>query len=188
MHFSNLSEAQRHDITVKYGKFIMTDIALGGGGTHSLLKDTDPLVAFVEAFDHFVHRFDHFISRNPGLSGPTLRNRFIADELNSTEVFSFNGTPVTGFGRLTGNFNRGVFVPNPQFLTNGSRSSTSIEGAVYGAIFLDFARKPGVGLRTVVDAFIRSKALSFGEFRTWIHSNRPALAATIDQVKQNWRL
>lgn len=188
LHFSHLSEAQRHDITVRYGKFIVSDAILGGGGTHSMLKDTDPLVAFVEAFDHFVHRFDRFISANPTLTGIPLRNDFILSELNSTQRFTINGVNVRGFGTLNGTRSRGNFTPNPQFLSSGARSATSIEGSVYGALFLDFARRPGVGLRTVVNAFVRSKALTFGEFRNWISVNSPNLLPTLDQVKQNWTL
>lgn len=188
LHFSNLSETQRHEITVTYGRFLMSDFVLGGGGTHEILKDTDPTVAFIEAFDHFTHRFDAFISLNPSLTGSTLRNGFISSELSTNDRFSLNGTNVIGFGTLNGSFSRGRFTPNPEFLTRGSRSSTSIEGAVYGAIFIDFARRPGVGLRTVVEAYIKSKALSFGEFRSWINTNKPNLSATLDQVKLNWTL
>ena len=188
LHFSNLSETQRHEITVTYGRFLMSDFVLGGGGTHEILKDTDPTVAYIEAFDHFAHRFDAFITLNPTLTGPTLRNGFISSELSSDDRFSLNGTNIIGFGTLNGSFSRGRFTPNPEFLTRGLRSSTSIEGAVYGAIFIDFARRPGVGLRTVVEAYIKSKALSFGEFRSWINTNKPNLSATLDQVKLNWTL
>jgi hypothetical protein len=188
LHFSYLTEQQRHDIAVRYGGFIVSDWVLGGGGTHSMLKDTDPMVAFLEAFDHFVHRFDRFITANPTLTGVPLRNGFILAELNSTEQFALNGTAVTGFGTLNGALRRGAFTPNPQFVSGGARSATSIEGSVYGAIFLDFARRPGVGLRTVVNAFVRSKALTFGEFRTWIQSNAPSLLPALNQVSQAWGL
>jgi hypothetical protein len=185
LHFSHLSETQRHDITVKYGKFIVTDFLLGGGGTHFMLKDTDPMVAFVEAFDHFVHRFDRFIRDNPNLTGVPLRNGFIRSELNSSEQFDRN---TRGFGTLAGNLSTGNFTPNPAFLTRGRNSATSIEGSIYGAIFLDFARRPGVGLRTAVNAYIRSKALSFGEFRTWVRRNLPNLRTQLDDVLSTWTL
>lgn len=185
LHFSHLNENQRHDITVKYGKFIVTDFLLGGGGTHSMLKDTDPLVAFVEAFDHFVHRFDRFIRANPNLTGVPLRNGFIRAELDSREQFDRN---TRGFGTMSGNLSTGIFTPNPAFLTRGRNSATSIEGSIYGAIFLDFARRPGVGLRTAVNAYIRSKALSFGEFRTWVRRNLPNLRTQLDDVVSTWTL
>lgn len=188
LHFSHLDEQQRHDIAVRYGKFIVSDWVLGGGGTHSMLKETDPMVAFLEAFDHFVHRFDRFITANPTLTGNPLRNEFILAELNSTDQFELNRTTVTGFGTLNGTLRLGTFTPNPQFVSGGARSATSIEGSVYGAIFLDFARRPGVGLRTVVNAFVRSKALTFGEFRTWIQSNSRSLLPALNQVSQVWGL
>lgn len=177
LHFSFLSEQQRHDITTKYVSFIVSSILTGGGGTHHLTKDTDPLVAYVEAFDHFVHRFERFIRNNQSLNGVALRNGFIRNQLQSGE-----------FGVLSGSFATGNFSPKNEFLTSGTRSATSIEGSIYGAIFLDFARKPGVGLRTAVNAFIKSQALSFGDFRNWVHVNSPNLRTQIDEVKATWTL
>jgi hypothetical protein len=177
LHFSLLSEQQRQDITVQYTSFIVSDVVQGGTGTHSLVRDTDPIVAFVEAFDHFLHRFERFVRQNPTLTGPTLRNDFIRSELTSNT-----------FGTLTGTLSRGTFTPLPAFLTAGARAATSIEGSIYAAIFLDFARKPNVGLRTVVNAFIRSKTLSFGEFRAWILANKPQLTNQINEVKATWTL
>lgn len=190
LHFSRLTDAQRQDIGVRYGSFIVSDFLSGGSSTHSMAADTDPLVAYVEAFDHFVHRFDQFIRANPNLSGPNLRNRFIRSELNIVENFTDqNGVLLaTRFGTLTGDLNTGVYTPDPAFLTSAARSATSIEGSIYAAIFLDFARKRGVGLRTAVNAYVRSQALSFGEYRSWIHLNRPNLTAQIDQVKATWTL
>ncbi len=190
LHFSRLTDAQRQNIAVRYGSFIVSDFLNGGNATHSMAVDTDPLLAYVEAFDHFVHRFDRFVRANPNLSGATLRNRFIRDELNIAENFTDqNGIVLaTQFGSLSGGLNTGVYTPDPAFLTSGARSATSIEGSIYAAIFLDFARKPGVGLRTAVNAYVRSQALSFGEYRSWIRSNRPDLRSQIDQVKATWTL
>lgn len=177
LHFSMLTEQIRHDITVRYPMWIVADVISGGTGTHNLTRDTDPLVAYVEAFDHFTHRFDRFVRNNPTLSGTALRNGFIREELNSGTFCTFRGALSTG-----------TVTPNAIFLTARGRSATSIEGSVYAAIFLDFARKPGVGLRTAVNAYVRSKALSFGEFRTWILNNQPTLRNQIDQVKTTWTL
>lgn len=191
LHFSRLTETQRNDIAIKYGNFLVTDPLSGGNSRHTMAADTDPLVAFVEAFDHFVHRFDAFVRRNPGLSGAAMRNRFILNELSRRSNFRDQHGVVRsrrGFGVLTGGLHTGIFEPEPAFLTSGTRSATSIEGTIYAAIFLDFARKPGVGLRTAVNAFIRSQALSFGDFLRWIHAERPNLGAQIDEVKATWTL
>jgi hypothetical protein len=183
LHFSKLSDPQRHSITIDYPKWLIIDNLAGGGGTHNLTKDTDPLVAFVEAFDHFAHNLDKFTRNNPQLRDAVLRNAFIRSELQRVDS---NNNPV--FGRLTGPLSTGTFVPNAIFLTSGARSATSIEGTIYAAVFLDFARRRGVGLRTVVRLFIQSKALSFGEFRTWINSNRPEFRSTLDHICQAWTL
>jgi hypothetical protein len=187
LHFSKLSDAQRHSITINYPKWIIADALAGGGGTHNLTKDTDPLVAFVEAFDHFAHRLDRFMRENPQQNGPALRNAFIRRQLER-RVRDNGNNLIPEFGRLTGPLSTGTFVPNAAFLTSGSRSATSIEGTIYAALFLDFARRPGVGLRTVVQLFIQSKALSFGEFRTWVNNNRPQFESTLDQVCLTWTL
>lgn len=183
LHFSKLSDQQRHQITINYPEWIISDALAGGGGTHHLTKDTDPLVAFVESFDHFAHNLDKFMRNNPQQSGATLRNAFIRSELQRVDS---NGNRV--FGQLAGALSTGAFVPNAVFLTRGTRSATSIEGTIYAALFLDFARRPGVGLRTVVRLFIDSKALSFGEFRTWTNQNRPQFRSALDQVCQTWTL
>lgn len=185
LHFSKLSDPQRHSLTVNYAKWLIVDTLVGGedGGTHYLTKDTDPLVAFVEAFDHFAHNLDEFTRNNSQLRDAALRNEFIRSELQRVDS---NNNPV--FGQLTGPLSTGTFVPNAIFLTSGARSATSIEGTIYAAVFLDFARRRGVGLRTVVQLFIKSKALSFGEFRTWINSNRPEFRSTLDQICQAWTL
>jgi hypothetical protein len=190
LHFSRLTDAQRQEIAVRYSSFIVSDFLSGGTSTHTMAADTDPTVAYIEAFDHFVHRFDRFIRANRNLSGANLRNGFIRSELNVVESFTDQSGIVlaTRFGTLTGGLNTGTYTPDPAFLTSGPRSATSIEGSIYAAVFLDFARRPGVGLRTAVNAFVRSQALSFGEFRSWIHANRPNLRAQIDQVRSTWTL
>lgn len=190
LHFSKLSDAQRHSITINYPKWIIADVLAGideERGTHNLTKDTDPLVAFVEAFDYFAKRLDWFMRNNPLQSGPGLRNAFILSELRRTRLTDRDNR-ITVFGRLTGPLSTGTFDPRAEFLTSGSRSATSIEGTIYAALFLDFARRPGVGLRTVVQLFIQSKALSFGEFRTWVNSNRPQFRSMLDQVCLTWTL
>ncbi len=60
-------KTQRYEIPDTYCRFLMSNFVLGGGGTYEILKDTDPTVAHIEAFDHFAHRFDAFNRLNPTL-------------------------------------------------------------------------------------------------------------------------
>jgi hypothetical protein len=64
------------------------------------------------------------------------------------------------------------------------------EGAVYGCIFVDFARR--TGLRTVVNSYfqsVASGATSFGDYKTWISHNRtPQDLAALEAAQQTWGL
>ena len=170
LHFSLLSEAQRDQLTRDYVRFIVVDWANQGGGTHDLDKTTDPTVAYVEALDHFATELTIFRTRFPSVaSGSTARRAFIEDQFARGVVGSLNGPLDTG-----------TVTPN------GGLAGSSIEGAVYGAIFLDLARRPGVGLRRAVRAYFDSKATTFGRFRTWVDANRTELTPALDDVSTTW--
>ena len=46
------------------------------------------------------------------------------------------------------------------------------KAAVFGGLFLDLVLRSG-GLNDVVEAILASKAVNFGQFRTWCNANRP---------------
>jgi hypothetical protein len=53
-------------------------------------------------------------------------------------------------------------VVSPRF-----RGSDDDEGAIYGPIFLDFARR--TTLTIAVEAHSGSQAISFGQYKSWVH-------------------
>lgn len=170
LHFSLLSKSQREDLTTQYGSFIVSDLVTGGDATHDLGKETDPTVAFVEALDHFAERFTVFLRRNPSLAiGSATRTAFLQDQFDSGSPASLSGPLATG-------------TVTPE----AGLSSSSVEGAVYGAIFLDLARRRGIGLARAVEAYFESKTTTFGQFRSWIEDNKPTWATAIAQVSTTW--
>lgn len=177
IHFSLLTQSQRNRAETDYAGFIMSELLAGRRGTHAFKQRTEPMVAFVEAFDHFTHRFFEFVrtgevngqpARN--LQGPDLRQAFYRDELSGDSHF---GNPA---GTLVG----GRIEPADDCTGN------DVEGAVYGAIFLDLSRR--LGMLTAVNNFLRSKALTFGEFHSWMRRNRPDHNAAMDAIKATWDL
>jgi hypothetical protein len=56
-----------------------------------------------------------------------------------------------------------------------------LEGAVFGALFIDFASSPLIGLAFVVETFLRSKALTFDDYKEFIASS-PSLDQKIKDL------
>ena len=171
LHFSFLTASKRAIIERDYLGWLTGMVFTGGSPTHNLDVQTTPLVAYLESLDHFSSRFFSYIQLNPSETGATLRNNFMLSELRSGIFCS----------SYTGNLNTGT-INRPQF------TGTSKEGAVYAAIFLDFSRQSGVGLKVAVNAYFRSGALSFGQYRTWIKRNKPELTVQIDSAAARWGL
>jgi hypothetical protein len=171
LHFSQFTDAGRSRITNDYVTFILSNMAGGGPGTHDIGIRTSPLVAFVEAMDHFSSRFSEFVRQGVSTAtGAELRKAFFRAELDPASYW-FTGRQV---GTRTGN------VVTPAF-TGGDD-----EGAIYGAIFLDFSRR--AGMLTAVNAYYLSGALTFGEYRNWVIANIPQQTAAINAVAQTWGL
>ena len=61
-----------------------------------------------------------------------------------------------------------------------------VEGAVYGAIFVDFARR--VGIDFAASSYFKANALTFGQYRTFIHDHHPEHSQAIDQIQTFWGL
>lgn len=182
LHFSLFSQAVRNSLETDYLGFITTDIANGGDGTHSMGKRTTPMVAYVEALDNFSDRFSEFVRQviqggtvnrlRPVQPTVQMRQAFFARELDGTQV---EGVSV---GRLNA---QGRIVPSFQ--------GTDDEGAVYGCIFVDFARRKG--LRTAVNAYLRSASAgvrTFGEYKSWIAQHEPENLADLTAAQQTWGL
>lgn len=182
LHFSVLPASIREQIQNDFVRFILVDCAVRAAttqniddcGTHELGVRTTAMVAYIEALDHFSQRFSEFVRTGQSTeTGANLRRAFFRAELASTNYWG----ATEGFqqaGTVAGN----VIAPN--------FTGTDVEGAVYGAIFLDFARR--VGTLTAVNAYLQSRALSFGEYREWIRNHRPQHWQDIREVSDTWGL
>lgn len=114
----------------------------------------------IRALDHFAARFTVFLRRHPSLAiNPAARMAFLQVEFDSGSPASLSGPLATG-------------TVTPASGLSGS----SVEGAVYGAVFLDLARRDGIGLERAVGAFFASKATTYVWFRSWDEANEAGCA------------
>jgi hypothetical protein len=170
MHFSCLSPATRISIEGQYIGFLLSNL---NDPFHNIDKKTTPFVAFIEAAGMFSERFFFFRKRvSPQLSGAQLRQAFCTNELGqhglNTQLHDY--TPVGT--RVNGSV-------SPVF------TGDDVEGAVYGAIYADFAGR--IGLKEAVELVLESNATSFDEFRSFVHGKGNAAHTTaINAVKITW--
>lgn len=176
-HFAALRAATRAQFETGYLAHLTTATATGGNLFHGFALKTDPLVAFVEAAGIFSERFLFFAKRvEPTLTGADLRQAFFQDELSGNRSLPdvlVDDCPRAG--QLSGG------VVDPSVTTN------AVEGSVYGAIYLDFARR--VGLREAVGLVLDSNALDFGDFQIYVHGRgNQAWTDAIDEVAVTWQM
>jgi hypothetical protein len=172
MHFSAVSSNTRANFEVQYIGFLATHAT---NAFHNVNKKTTPFVAFVEAVGIFSERFFFFKKLvRPELDGVALRQAFFEDELDHRTLQSRLHVYIP-----VGTRTNGVITPALQ--------GNAVEGAVYGAIYLDFARR--VGLRDAVGLVIDSQATNFDEFHTYVagRGNATWLNA-LNQVRGTWGL
>lgn len=213
LHFSLLTKTRRESIERDYLRWIATDavvdrrevdvvdasgatVRIALGGRHWFTKRTTQLVAFIEAVSHFGARFETFLL-STGQAGATndpqvllqRRRDFLAAELALVAPGDYWGEDFglrqAGIRQLDGTISPNAVVD--QFTNNPvTIEGPDMEGAVYGAIFLDFASR--VGLRDAVRAYLTSGATDFGRYLRYIHDNLPQHAQAIDAVQQTWGL
>lgn len=177
-HFAALNPSTRLTFETKYLAFLSGQVATGGSPFHAVDLPTDQTVAFSEATGIFSERFFFFARRvRPNLRGASLRQAFFQDELSSNP--SLPGVLVDPYLQVGQRDNTGTITP---VLTGNT-----VEGAVYGAIYLDFASR--VGLREAVGLVIDSNATTFRDFRASIEGRGNATFTTaIAQVARTWGL
>jgi hypothetical protein len=173
MHFSTLAGSTRISIEAQYIQFILSHLS---NPTHNVTRATDPFVAFIEAVGIFSERFFFFKKlARPNLSGVQLRQAFFIDELENQTLSTFLRDPYDTVGTRVG----GTITPN--------LTGNNVEGAVYGAIYLDFASR--VGLREAVGLVLESNATSFTEFRSFVRGKgNTSFTNAINAVKNTWGL
>lgn len=173
MHFAALPLQKRIEIEVDYAAHIMET----GNTPHSFDTASSPFVAFIEAMGIFSERFFYFTAFvRPDLSGVVLHRAFTNDELNLRSLENENlGGGYVAIGAGSGN----SFAP--------SVTGNNVEGAVYGAIYVDFAQR--VGLTVALNYIFTSQATTFAEYRSHIIGrNIPAHTTAINAVRRRWSM
>lgn len=171
LHFSLLDSTARGAVEVNYVKFLLSEWLADRKPIHKMGKHTTALVAYIEAIDHFSLRLSLFVARF-GNFRVDLPRDFVLAELKDTAPYWLAGSPQVG--QLTGDNMRPLF------------TTSDDEGAIYGAIFLDFARRTTPA--TAVWAYFQSHALNFRQYQSWIHAHMPQHTAAIDAVAVTWSL
>ncbi len=176
-HFAALRAATRAQYEAGYLGYLTTTAANGGNLFHGFSQKTSPLIAFIEAVGIFSARFFFFAKLvKPNLTGEDLRRAFFRDELSNNRSLP---DVLVGDSPRAGLLAGGTVTP--------SVTTDSVEGAIYGAIYLDFARR--VGLREAVGLVLDSNAADFDEFQIYVHGRgNPGWTSAIDEVALTWHM
>ena len=177
IHFASLSKLDSMELAFRYGAWITKELVNGGSGTHRTNKATDPLIAFVESFGVFSQRFWFFAKEaRPDLTGSRLRAAFVEDELSSSPALA---KILAGYTPIASRSADGGIRPK--------LTGAETEGAVYGAIFLDFASR--TDLATAVNLFLRCATFDFSGYAELARKQRSGqLKDDIDAVAETWRM
>lgn len=140
LHLSKLSSQKRLELENEYVGWLVGELSLGNSATHSFAVDTSPLVAFIEAFGCFGEVYSDVVP----ISGDKHQDFFerIANNLESNSG---------GCGSMDDAVRGG-----------------DVEGAVFLAIFYEFAKHPAVGLPFVVETIIECESFTVYEYANCI--------------------
>ncbi|MCE7976526.1 MAG: hypothetical protein DYH03_05060 [Nitrospira sp. NTP1] len=140
-----MPRATRASVEAQYLVWITNRIASGLPPFHNTNLATTPFIAWIESLGIFSERFFFFsLRRTPPLTGAALRQAFFRDELSAAPLLQT--TSLTGYSQVGTLNGAGNVVP--------ALTGDNVEGAIYGSIFLDFARR--VGLREAVGRYLNS--------------------------------
>ena len=118
----------------------------------------------------------------PEAPGPDAETDQIIDGFIQHEL-----SPHVTFGQQVGaSVWDGSVQPNYDVLPVLDSNGTSVEGAVYGALYLDLAGR--IGLETVLETVFESEKLTFGAYRDWIDENRSQYSDDLDEVASVWQM
>ena len=141
LHFAELSPASRDRIRDAYLEFLATDSL-----THAFDMTTTPMVAYVEAFAMFAQRYAQTAIEpgDPfdliGAPGSVGRDR---PPIDREAAFYEVVEDLDGFHEVLGG---------------------AVEGAVFTALFYDYAKSPGIGLAFVVETVVGCDGIDVYEY------------------------
>lgn len=181
VHFALLPSKRRWELSLKYAMWIGKELANGRSGTHRTEKKTSPLIAYIESIGIFAQRFDLFATAvAPELTGRDLRAAFVADEMSAQPSLA---KLMPGYAPLLTAPARGKRGTGLAPTLTGS----STEGAVYGAIFLDFASR--TSLANAVNLYLRCQDFSAAGWLKLARTTRKGrYRKDADAVARRWKL
>jgi hypothetical protein len=199
LHFSFLTEQKRQQAQDAYINFIAQSLAAGGTATHDFTVRTTPEVAYIEAGAWYSENFAEFLRGRqsatmvlPEPIAPALQAEFVAAEipLRLAAIPRPFPAPIVPIRPPIGGGAQPGPGPMPaldiHILHAPTVTGGDVEGAVYSAIFVDFASR--VGLDLAASSFFSANALTFGEYQAFINNRHPQHAATIEAVRKFWKL
>jgi hypothetical protein len=178
LYFAIMPSTTRASVEAQYLAWITSRVAAGLPPFHNTATATTPFVAWIEALGIFSERFFFFARRHaPPLTDVQLRQAFFRDELSATPLLQ--STALTGYSQVARLNGSGV---------EPALTGDNVEGAVYGAIFVDLARR--AGLRESVGQYMGSSdnsVLNFDDFRNLL-INETDLDPDVVAVANTWGL
>jgi hypothetical protein len=179
LYFALMPLTTRTSVETQYLGWITSRIASGLPPFHNTNLATIPFVAWIESLGIFSERFFFFSKLlTPPLTGTALRQAFFRDELSAAPLL--RTANISGYRQAGTLDTSGNIVP--------AFTGDDVEGALYGAIFLDFARRRGLG--EAVGRYLNSSdnsVLVFNDFRNLIITETE-FDNDITQVANTWGL
>lgn len=182
LYFALMPSLPRVATQARYLQWLGERVGAGLPPFHNTDLVTTPFIAWVESLGIFSERFFVFSRRQQSsITGAALRDSFLRDELADASLLR----DMTDYFKVASLDADGNVIP--------ALEQEDVEGAIYGALFLDFARR--VGLREVVGRYlnsVRDHILQFDDFRNLItnddRSNNTDLRDPIREVANTWNL
>jgi hypothetical protein len=198
LHFSFLTEEQRGRAQDRYLDFILAGLFTGVWATHSFELQTTPEVAYIEAVGIFSERFHDFIRVrqdldstliNPDPITTAIRDEFLEAEWMNVTTTSFPRLGrlfrlVAGIGLSLSPRARRFLVQITRIFRRPEVVGGDVEGAVYSAIFVDFAS--AVGLDFAASSYFEANAVTIDEYQQFIDDQHPEHSTALDRALSFW--
>jgi hypothetical protein len=175
----------------------------GDGNTTPVYSGDQTVVAMIPYRDGVITAFSgrgiYFSPAGENLGGGGTTARVYSGNQRVVEIIPYRNGVITAFtgkgiyfspnGRNLGgasNNTRASAAPTPRDMLQPNVSGGNVEGAVYGAIFADFASS--VGLDFAVTSYFQANAINFDQYHEFINDQHPGHSARMEQVRRFWGL